>query len=166
MKRISLLTLCIFTLPQIAAAYDDKTITVENAPISIKDFRATYNAGSGSYPRPTVVYRLEVKNEVQKKIVAYQIGFMAFDAFKERLGRGLQGYSVADLPAGESKRAGWEHSVLEAGLFEDYGMGIAYPYKVRFDDGSIWEADMSDVLDQLREIESDLSLDDLQPKKE
>lgn len=166
MKYSILGGLAVLLFPQLALAYDDLVIDVANSPITLTEFKATYYAGSGNYPRPSVNYYVTVNNNSDKKVVAYKIGFMAFDAFKDALGRGLNGYAIDVIPPGGMMSSGWEHSLVEAGLFQSYGMGVAYPTKVRFEDGTIWEADTAEVLQELRKIESGLTIEDLSPKKE
>ena len=50
--------------------------------------------------------------------------------------------------------------------FREYGTGIVFVDTVRFDDGTIWHADLDKVLEELRKIESSLEKKDLEEKRE
>jgi hypothetical protein len=146
-----------------ALAYDDKIIALDGQPIEITSYFATYNSGAGSM-REGVMHRVGFKNVSGKKIVAYKIGFMSFDAFRDPLGRGFEGYSVDEVSVDSDANGAWIQTMLEAAIFNRFGVGIAYPAKVRFDDGSIWSADLAKVAMQASEISSKITADSLEQK--
>ena len=132
-----------------------------DAPLEITRFKATYSSGSGSYPREGIEMRTSIKNKSNQAVTAYGLGFYAFDVFNEPLGRGLNGISLEAIDRDKEVTGAWAYQPLAAFKFERYGTGVAYVRQVRFADGTVWKADLSDVLRELQKIEDSLTLEDL-----
>jgi hypothetical protein len=104
-------------------------------------------------------------NTTSKKIVAFQIGLAAFDAFNGFMGR-FSGWSVEEIPAGQAKDGQWAQRPYAAFAFQRFGTGVAYVNAVRFEDGSIWRANLKEVLVEMQKFEKDLKAEDLAEKKD
>lgn len=131
------------------------------APFDITEFSASYQEG-GRYSSEGVRFDVSFSNGTDKAAVAYAIGFFAFDVFNRPLSRPLEGFSVTTIAPGEKGNGAWVQRMSSPALFKEYGTGVAYVARVRFGDGSIWNYDEENVLKQLQEFESSLTLEDLE----
>jgi hypothetical protein len=141
------------------------TIEQENSPFIIKSFSAKYQSG-GSYSSEGVRFDVEITNNSGREIVAYMMGFYAFDTFNRSLGRPFNGYSIDNVGVGKTEKAAWVNRYSSSALFDKYGTGLAYVSKVRFKNGEIWENDASFILSELQKFEESLTLEDLQTEKD
>jgi hypothetical protein len=138
-----------------------RIIEVPGAPLEITSYAAEYRE-RGTYTTEGIHHSVTVRNVSQQEIVAISIGFNAFDAFKRYMGRPLNGVDIAPIAVAETTgRMTWTQTPSASFTFARYGIGVAYVRLVRLADGTIWEADMDYVLDQLQQIEDGLTLADL-----
>ncbi len=159
-KLIIVIILNTFVFESFAQAV--KILVQENAPISITNFTAKYQAGGSSrYISEGIRFDVEFSNNSNQDIVAYALGFYAFDVFNRSLGRPLEGFSVSTIKTGSSSSGAWVQRLSSPSLFEKYGTGIAYVARIRFADGTIWNYNPAIILKQLQEFEESLTLDDL-----
>ncbi len=131
-----------------------------DTPLTINEFTAQYQEG-GRYSSEGIRYDVSFTNNTDQDVVAYAMGFYAFDVFNRSLGRPLEGYSVNTISAGRSNDGAWVQRMSSPTLFRDYGTGIAYVARVRLADGTVWSYDEESILRQLQEFEESLTLDDL-----
>lgn len=146
-----------------AAQNEARVISVPGAPLEIVTYEARYSE-SGSYSTEGVRHSVTLRNTTSKDVVAFGIGFYAFDAFKRFMGSPLNGIEIGTISAGSevTGRMTWVQRPRASFTFQSYGIGVAYVRVARFADGTIWEADMDFVLQELQTIEDDLLLDDLE----
>jgi len=161
-RRIPVLAAFLFGL--VAFAQNEaRVITVPGAPLEIASYEVRYSE-SGTYSTEGVRHSVTLQNTSGRDVVAFGIGFYAFDAFKRFMGSPLNGIEIGTLAAdtAESGRMTWVQRPRAAFTFKDYGIGVAFVRIARFADGSIWEADMEYVLQELQTIEDGLLLDDIE----
>lgn len=130
------------------------------ASYSAKTSSTRYSVGTPEQIEHIVVYR----NTSAKDVVAVQIGLAAFDAFNGFMGR-FSGWSMTPVSVGEQKTAEWNQRPYAAFSFEKYGTGVAYVSAVRFADGTIWRANLKEVLQEMQKFEKELKAEDLADKK-
>ena len=159
MKK-KLTALAFFTYSAAALGNDGMIIEVPGSPLTITSYEVAYQEDS-RYAREGVRHRVTVENDGDQDVSAYGIGFFAFDAFNRNMGRPLTGIDMDTVSVGGSSSGGWVQSVSAAFTFQGYGTGVAYVRKARLADGTVWEGDMEYVLQQLQDIESGLSLEDI-----
>jgi hypothetical protein len=140
------------------AKAEEATILVQaSSPLEITRYSNRYKppdrVGDG-----TIIQRASVKNISEKKIDAYGIGFYIFDAFKRNMGRPFVGYAMNSVEISGNDSPGWEQRPSSAFLFQNHGHGLAYVAIVRFEDGTIWEADSNSITKQLEDFEFELEL--------
>jgi hypothetical protein len=150
--------------------YITKRVLTTNAPLAISSYTTSYEpeTSSGRYTTghlAQISHSVAYKNTSSKKIVALQVGLAAFDAFNGFMGR-LSGWSVEEIPAGEAKSGEWNQRPYAAFSFQRFGTGVAYINAVRFDDGTIWRANLKEILTEMQKFEKDLKAEDLAEKKE
>lgn len=122
---------------------------------------SSYSRGNPDQIRHAVTY----KNSSTKEIVALQIGLTSFDAFNGFMGR-FNGWATERIPPGEAKTGEWSQRPYAAFAFKGFGTGVAYVNAVRFADGTIWRANLAEVLVELQKFEKELKREDLfDPKK-
>jgi hypothetical protein len=148
MKKLILLFTLIAVFFSQSVASPNKNyfvIQLKKAPIFIESssFNVKIKSGLGI----TTVY----KSVSQKKITALSVGFLFFDPFNRFLsaksGLDLRDQRTADgnqdnLDPDESVISNWEFDFLSD--FSTISM-ITFINKVRFDDGTIWEADPKEL---------------------
>lgn len=159
------LALFLFSLAftAMATANETRIIEVPGAPLRIKSYEADYQKEQ-KYTREGIRHSVSVMNDGDVEVVAYGIGFFAFDAFNESMGRPLTGIDMDSVAPGLGSSGVWSQRPSAAFTFQNYGTGVAYVRQVRLADGTVWKADMEYVLRELQKIESDLSLEDIQPE--
>lgn len=135
-------------------------IDVPGAPLAIQNYEATYQEDS-RYSREGIRHSVSITNNGDQDVLAYGIGFFAFDAFNENMGRPLNGIDMDTISVGSSSPGAWIQSPPSSFTFRNYGTGVSYVRIARMADGSVWEADMDYVLSELQKIESDLLLEDI-----
>ncbi|MYJ26075.1 MAG: hypothetical protein F4080_11235 [Holophagales bacterium] len=133
-----------------------RVLVQEGAPLSIGRYSAAYQS-RGQYSREGIRHEVVVENVTDRKIVAYQLGLLSFNIFNEFQDR-LGGYAIKDVVPGGTEEGAWLASALAESSFYT---GVAYVSKVRFDDGEVWQADLEEVADQVREIEESFSVESL-----
>lgn len=121
---------------------------------------------SVKYSNPEQIkHQVTYRNDSGKIIVALQIGISAFDAFNGHMGR-FSGWSLETIKNGETETGVWTQRPYATFSFKKYGTGVCWVNAVRFEDGTIWRADMSKVLIELQKYQKDLKAEDLKEKKE
>lgn len=138
-----------------------KIIDQKDSPVEITNYTAKYILG-GQYTSEGIRHSVNYKNRSEKTIVAIQFGLVSFDVWNEFLDR-TGGMDLTNLvPGGESK------GTWVANAYADFSFltGFAYVRRVRFSDGTIWNADLDAITEELRKIESDFDVQELKaPEK-
>lgn len=163
MKNLAALTFLFLLVSQNAMANDARIIEIPGAPLSIMSYEASYQEEE-RYTREGIRHSVKVKNEGSADVLAYGIGFFAFDAFNHSMGRPLTGIAMNTVPPGKEQSGAWSQRPSAAFTFKWYGTGVAYVRQARLSDGTVWQADMDFVLRELQKIESGLSLEDIVPE--
>ena len=133
-----------------------KIIKQENAPIRLQSYEAKYKEG-GSYTREGIYHSVNYVNTSDQEIVAIQITFVSFDVWNELLDR-TGGFALNNLSPEEKEEGSW---VVTAYADSSFYTGVAYVSKVRFASGEIWEVNYDRILQELKQIESDLTREQL-----
>lgn len=167
----NMLALAALVLPAAAALAETAVVLKQtSAPLAISEYTTAYQAeaSSGRYSAghpAQISHSVTYRNNSPKKIVALQIGLAAFDAFNGFMGR-FSGWSVEEIPAGAATSGEWTQRPYATFSFQRFGTGVAYVNAVRFEDGSIWRANLKEVLLEMQKFEKDLKAEDLAEKKE
>lgn len=165
--KIQMFLLCVMGLAGMCIAGQEKAIVLVQAgcPLEIFEFSAGYSPASegGSFIRghgEQIEFSAKVANKSDKTVVAYRLGFVAFDIFEEFIGK-YSGWAIEDIKPSKSKVGGWGYSSFEAFTFKIYGTGVAYVDAVRFDDGTFWRMNEDDIIAQIQKIEKSFSREKL-----
>jgi hypothetical protein len=134
--------------PRLAGAPNPKNIIViqPNSPVGITEYKAEFeqaNAANG------INHVLSYTNRGRQKISAVRFGLVAFDVFNGFLGK-IEGVAMSDVNVNRSHKGNWIHTPPTAFSFLT---GVAYVDTVRFEDGTIWQADPETVVEELRKID-------------
>jgi len=157
------------TVPSIAVAESAVTLRQANAPLTLTQYSASFDGETSSSRYSSgnpdqIIHSVTYTNASNKKIVALQIGLASFDAFNGFMGR-FSGWATETVAVGESKKGEWNQRPYAAFSFKGYGTGVAYVNAVRFDDGSIWRANLKEILSEMQKFEKELKAEDLAEKK-
>jgi hypothetical protein len=129
-----------------------KTIIIAqpNSPVEITAYGARY-APRSTYSKEGIQHNLTYSNRGSQTIVAIRFGLVSFDVFNRFLGK-TGGISMDDLELGKSQKGSWVSSP-----YADFSFltGLAYVDLVRLEDGTIWQADESAILEEMRKMEKD-----------
>ena len=148
----------VFSTP--ATSETSKIIDIPEAPLSIITYEAEYQE-QGRYQTEGVLHSVTVKNVSDQEVVAFGIGLMAFDAFNTNMGRGITGIDMRAISVGSEISGSWTQNVRAPFTFENYGTGVAYVRKARMEDGTVWEAELEAILEELKNIENELNIEDI-----
>lgn len=137
------------------------------SPLRIVKYEATYQEearGTYSSHPDQIRHTVSCENVSGNTIVAFQIGLVAFDAFNDFMDK-FDGWSIKTLSTRGNVESVWTHSPYAAFSFRKYGTAVAYVSAVRFEDGTIWRANLAEILVELQKFEKDLKKEDLEEKK-
>ena len=132
----------------------------EDAPLSISSYtnriQEEFRHSNPIYARPeAIIHNATVENVGNQRIVAYELGFISLDVFYDNAAPRLNGVALRTVDIGGSFAGEWQQRASTY-RFADYGIGIAYVNRARLYDGTIWEADLEEILFQLTAIYSEL----------
>lgn len=141
-------------------------IKQEKSPILISNFECMYeDEMTGQYGNPERLrHFMEYKNVSNTNVVAIQFGIAAFDTFNGFMGK-FGGVTMGELSPNSQTKGEWSQNVYAAFLFKKYGTGVSYVSAVRAENGAIWRADMTSILQELQKFEQDLKMEDLKEPK-
>ena len=157
------------TASSVAVAESSVTLKQVNSPLTITQYSTAFQEETSSSRYSSgnpdqIMHSVSYTNSSSKNIVALQIGLASFDAFNGFMGR-FSGWATERVAVGETKKGEWNQRPYAAFSFKDYGTGVAYVNAVRFEDGSIWRANLKEVLSEMQKFEKDLKAEDLAEKK-
>lgn len=143
---------------EVLAAPSPKNIIViqPNSPVGITEYKAEYET---SQTGQGINHALSYTNRGRSRISAVRFGLVAFDVFNGLLGK-TEGIVMADVNVNRSGRGSWVQSPPAAFSFLT---SVAYVDTVRFEDGTIWQADVETVLEELRKIDKAFEAKQLKP---
>jgi hypothetical protein len=167
MYRIISVMILVFSAVGFANGENALILTQKTPPLKItkyetrfqNEIRTTYL----SHP-DQIRHTVSCQNISGKPVVAYQIGLVVFDAFNNFMDK-FNGWSIKSIPIDGNADGVWEQRPYNAFIFESYGTGVAYVNAVRFEDGTIWRADLTEILLGLQKFEKGLKKEDLEEKK-
>ncbi len=138
-----------------------KALTQDGVPLQITAYACNYQRRS-DYSPEGIRHALEYKNVSAKTIEALEIGLVSFNVWNTYMDR-TGGISIETIPMNVAKKGTWV-----ASAYRDFAFltGVAYVAKVRFNDGTIWSADLDAVAAAMREIEGAFNVQTLKtPEK-
>jgi hypothetical protein len=137
-----------------------KPLVQENVPLQITSYTCGYQRRS-DYSPEGIRHSLEYKNVSGKIVEAVEIGLVSFDVWNTFLDR-TAGISIEMITPNLSKKGAWV-----ARAYSDFAFltGVAYVSKVRFNDGTIWSADLDAVGAAMREIEASFDVQKLKGRE-
>jgi hypothetical protein len=157
-------TLVLFLLLQSSYSLGETSnvIDLPGAPLQVTSYQAVYEQVDADKSH-AIVHLISVANNGSQDVVAFSMGFLSFNSFNEFMGSPLVVYMMDAIEAGtsSSRPLGGIQRPQNGAAFRGYGTGFAYVMQARLEDGTIWEADLALVLEELRKIQSSLSLDEI-----
>jgi len=157
MKRILAFIVLLATslvLTDVAEAQDFIIVAQSESPVTITEYEAEYKEG-GTYSREGVHHEADFENVSGKNIRAIKLGFVSFNIFNEFIDR-FAGIDMDELDAGDDSGGTWVS--VAASDFSFY-TGVAYVSKVRYSDGTMWEANLDSVAESIRDVQDDFEAD-------
>lgn len=138
---------------------ESKIISQPSSPIKIEYYTGKYEEGN-AYTEKGITHYLQYRNNSTRKVVAVQLGLVSFDIWNEFFDR-IFGVGMDAMAPGESRKGTWV-SVASSGF--SFNTGVAYVNKVRFENGEVWAADMSAIMQDLRKVQRDFDVTNLKKK--
>ncbi len=165
--RVSPLLIFLFAVSTPGLAEDAVILSQKVTPLQILSYTSAFQSKSrgryDSHP-DRILHKLTYKNVSDQAIVTLRLGITAFNALNEFMGK-FGGWSTDSLDPGKENKGSWAQTPYAAFSFKNYGTGVVYVESVRFSDGTIWRADLDDVLEQLQKFEDTLEKEDLREKR-
>jgi len=162
MRGLTALTIVLLLMTGLTRAETAVVLEQVDPPLQITAYDVAFEPEQRSR-LDQIRHFVGVRNISGRHVVAYQIGLTAFDTFNNLMGK-MNGWSIEDVRVDPEAEGSWIQRPPAAFAFKKYGTGVAYVHAVRFDDGSIWRADMDAVLSQMQEFEASLAREDLEEK--
>lgn len=125
-------------------------VTQPNAPLLITSYEAAFQRRTRNRTEG-IRHAVKYRSNSSQTIMASEIGLVSFSIFNEFLDR-TGGISMDQIEPGGDDSGTW---IATAYADFSFHTGVAYVNRVRFVDGTIWEADVDEVMAALREIEED-----------
>ncbi len=94
------------------------------------------------------IISINIKNQSTKDIESFMVGFEFISKFQEYFNH-KYGYASKVIDIGKGGSFNWTFYIPEGALV---GHIIAYPFKVRFLDGTIWKADLDHVTKEINNL--------------
>jgi hypothetical protein len=157
MKVGTLLVLILLYVPNsYGLEYVARVIPQKDVPISIINYDAEYEAGN-KYQVGGIKHSIKYKNTGKQRIEAIQFSFISFDVWNEFLDK-TNGLSLSPNDSGDNEKGMWiAHDLAEFSFLT----GFAYVSRIRYADGTIWNADQKQIRQELHKIKSDFDVDAL-----
>ncbi len=169
-NRINVAALLFLVAAGAVAQEQSVVLKQTGVPLELTSYRSTFQpenrASTYSRGNPDQIgHSVFYKNVSPKEIVAVQIGFASFDAFNGFMGR-FNGWATETVAPGASRSGEWSQRPYAAFAFKGFGTGVAFVNAVRFNDGTIWRANLAEVLVEMQKFEKELKREDLvDPRK-
>jgi hypothetical protein len=167
MAKVSSAVIVLIFAATLVNAENSVVLSQKASPLKIIKYEATYQEESrGAYSShpDQIRHTVSCENVSGNTIVAFQIGLVAFDAFNDFMDK-FDGWSIKTVSSGGNAESIWTQSPYAAFSFRKYGTGVAYISAVRFEDGTIWRANLTEILLELQKFEKNLKKEDLEEKK-
>jgi hypothetical protein len=162
---VLILTVTVFDIPLTAELKSSTRIVDQaDAPVKILEYTASYFSGDNKYITEGIHHNVTYANSGDREIVAVQFGLVSFDVWNRFLNR-TNGLDRDGVKPAEKRPTKSSWVTRPYGDFS-FLTGVAFVNRVRFADGTIWEADEKAIVDELRKIESDFDAANLKEKRE
>lgn len=126
-------------------------IAQPGSPVEIVSYSAEFQR-RGVSASEGIHHSLQYRNRGTQKVVAVRFGLVSFDLFNRFIGK-TGGIATDDLPPETLPIKGdWVASHYAAFSFLT---GLAYVDAVRLEDDTVWQADETAILAEIRKIERD-----------
>lgn len=162
MKRLMFSLLIILALAGALPARALQPVSIildqPEAPVKISEYTCYY-FNDGRYDKG-IRHRPVYSNATDRLIVAIAIRFVDFSVWNEYL-YSLGGTSIEDLKPRSQEKGTWEANPYGAFTFLT---GITFIYRVRFENGEIWQADIAAIAEQIGDIFEDFKPEELEEK--
>lgn len=139
---------------------DHRIVDQPDAPVLVTSYRTELLKQTVEAPAG-LRHDLEFRNRGEQRVVAVQLGLVAFDVWNEFLERHAA-LSTDGLDAGGRKRGSW-FTATDSGIA--FLTGVVYVERVRFADGQIWAANLDTVVTAMRAIQQDFTAEQLTTKR-
>ena len=167
MKKNIIVLLSVVLWAPFVHAENSVILKQKAAPLTITKYSASFEPARVVQlvlSHEKIKHAVAYKNTSGKEIVALQIGLAVFDAFNNFMD-GFKAWSTDTIAVDTEGNGEWEQQPYAMFGFAKYGTGVAYVKAVRFADGTIWRADMAEVLTEMQKFENNLKKEDLEEKK-
>lgn len=165
MKKILSITLLFLSILGSSYAFALSPVTSiinqTDIPITITKYDAHYQE-QNRYGSRGIVHDIAYKNNGKKKIEAVSFGLVSFDIWNEFLDA-TNGISMEANDPGDVEKGSW---IAQAYGDFSFHSGFAYVKKIRYEDGTIWKANLEEIKRELAKVQADFDIKNLEPKRD
>lgn len=166
MKQNLLLTLAVTFLlvvgsNAVARAENSVIVAQEGAPLKVLNYTAEFDVAD---KKPLVEHNIKYQNVSEAKILSARFGILEYNGYGELIDA-FCGYTLEDSNKGEKDSTTFINQAEHALFFEKFGEGYVWVDAIRYADGSIWKADHTQLLDEMKKLKPEISEADLAGKK-
>ncbi|HBG07593.1 MAG: hypothetical protein A2075_23485 [Geobacteraceae bacterium GWC2_58_44] len=133
----------------------------EDAPLKVLAYGTKFGTKAD---KPRVVHEVKYQNRSKSEVVAARFGILEYNGYNEKIDSFI-GYTLEGSSAGEKDSAEFVNEEPHAIFFEDFGAGYLWVDAVRFADGTIWKANRTLLLEDMKRLNSEITGVDLTEKK-
>jgi hypothetical protein len=127
-----------------------------DAPLEILEYSARFTEDPTNREAGGIEHRLMCQNVGDQNIVAVEMTFLSFNLWNELFARSKHTF-VRPLHADEEVELKWLVPLGESIDGSLFHSGVAYTSRLRFENGEIWSADLSEIALVLEKVAPQLS---------
>lgn len=120
-----------------------------DCPVEIEDYFCNYNGGTGMSTIVNIGHGATIKNRSNRNIIAVSVGYLSFNVWNEFLDVMFCEKVTTIAPNQKIKTLG---CVKEHPKTHTFFTGVAFVWRVRFEDGEIWNADRDFIINKLNKL--------------
>ncbi|MCM0080550.1 hypothetical protein L4X63_03000 [Geomonas sp. Red32] len=144
-------------------AHAEKAVAVlqPDAPLEIFLYENDFDTKDS---KPRIRHLVKYQNVSKQKVLSARFGFVECNDYNELVGS-FVGYSLEDAKVGEKNKIKFTDEAPYASFFKKYGSSFVWVDAVRFENGTVWNADRSHVVIDLKSYLPGIKEIDLAEKK-
>ena len=127
-----------------------------DAPLEILDYSARYIEGANKGQQGHIEHQLTCQNVGDQAVVAVELTFLSFNLWNELFDRSKHTF-VRALDSSEECEFKWPSQIEKDVDGSIFRTGVAYVSRLRFENGEIWSADLSEIAGVLEKVAPEIS---------
>lgn len=156
---LPLATAFLFMIGSHSAARAESSVIVsqQGAPLKILTYAAEFDVED---KKALTEHEVKYQNTGTAKIVSARFGILEYNGFNDLIDA-FCGYTLESSKVGEKDSATFIDIAEHSTFFEDFGTGYIWVDAVRYEDGTLWKVDRTQILGEIQKSKPETSEADL-----